>query len=181
MVLDFSNVTCRPITRERVNKHYFPWRWVLFFIASGAWLSPLYCGHFWPIVPATDDRWGWLWSTWWNEDWKGKLKYSENTCPALLRPPQIPLYQTPDRTRAAAMGSQRLTAWAMERPEMGSWYPACKHPVTLLRVYLKLFMYYTARQQCNKFFLLSSTFTFTFEATCFGPKCPSSGVLKCYE
>jgi hypothetical protein len=26
------------------------------FIASGVGLSPLYCGHFWPIVPAADDR-----------------------------------------------------------------------------------------------------------------------------
>jgi hypothetical protein len=38
------------------------------FIASGVGLSPLYCGHFWPIVPPPDDRWGWLWSNWWNED-----------------------------------------------------------------------------------------------------------------
>jgi hypothetical protein len=30
----------------------------LFFL-SGVGLSPLYCGHFWPIVPAPDDRWGW--------------------------------------------------------------------------------------------------------------------------
>jgi hypothetical protein len=42
----------------------------IFFIASGVGLSPLYCGHFWPIVPASDDRWGWLWSNWWNEDWR---------------------------------------------------------------------------------------------------------------
>jgi hypothetical protein len=27
-----------------------------FFIASGVGLSPLYCGHFWPIVPTPDDR-----------------------------------------------------------------------------------------------------------------------------
>jgi hypothetical protein len=27
-----------------------------FFIASWVGLSPLYCGHFWPIVPAPDDR-----------------------------------------------------------------------------------------------------------------------------
>jgi hypothetical protein len=27
----------------------------IFFIASGVGLSPLYCGHFWPIVPAPDD------------------------------------------------------------------------------------------------------------------------------
>jgi hypothetical protein len=36
--------------------------------------------------------------------------------PAPLCPLQIPLDQTRDRTRAAAVGSQRLTAWAMARP-----------------------------------------------------------------
>jgi hypothetical protein len=54
----------------------------LFFIASGVGLSPLYCGHFWPIVPAPDDRWGWLCSNWWNEDSQWKPKYSEKTCPS---------------------------------------------------------------------------------------------------
>jgi hypothetical protein len=29
------------------------------------------CGHYWPIVPAPDDR---------NEDWQGKPKYSEKSC-----------------------------------------------------------------------------------------------------
>jgi hypothetical protein len=29
-----------------------------FLIASGVGLNPLYCGHFWPIVLAPDDRWG---------------------------------------------------------------------------------------------------------------------------
>jgi hypothetical protein len=28
---------------------------------------------------APDDRWGWMWSNWWNEDWQGKPKYSEKT------------------------------------------------------------------------------------------------------
>jgi hypothetical protein len=78
-----------------------------FFIVSGVGLSPLYCGHFWPVVPAPDDRWGWLSSNWWNEDWQGK------PAPAPRCPPQIPLDQAWDRTRAAAVGSQRLTAWAM--------------------------------------------------------------------
>jgi hypothetical protein len=36
--------------------------------------------------------------------------------PTPLCPPQIPRDQTRDRTRAAAVGSQRLTAWAMARP-----------------------------------------------------------------
>jgi hypothetical protein len=31
-------------------------KYFFFIIASGVGLSPLYCGHFWPIVPAADDR-----------------------------------------------------------------------------------------------------------------------------
>jgi hypothetical protein len=41
-----------------------------------------YCGHYWPTVPAPDDRWGWLRRNWWNKDWQGKPKYSEKTCPS---------------------------------------------------------------------------------------------------
>jgi hypothetical protein len=73
------------------------------FIASWVGLSPLYCGDFWPIVPARDDRRGWLWCNWWNENWQGKPKYSEKTYPSAT-------------LSAAAVGSQRLTAWAMARP-----------------------------------------------------------------
>jgi hypothetical protein len=46
---------------------------------------------------------------------------------APLCPPQIPHDQTRARTRAAAVGSQRLTAWAMARP---------RHPL-LLSLYCK--------------------------------------------
>jgi hypothetical protein len=34
----------------------------------------------WPIVPVLDDRW--IWNIWWNEDWQGKQKYMEKTCPS---------------------------------------------------------------------------------------------------
>jgi hypothetical protein len=53
----------------------------------------------------------------WNEDWQGKPKYSDKTCPSAICPPQIPHDQTRARTRAAAVGSQRLTAWATARPK----------------------------------------------------------------
>jgi hypothetical protein len=34
---------------------------------------------------APNDRWGWVWSNWWNEDSQGKPKYSEKTyCSATL-------------------------------------------------------------------------------------------------
>jgi hypothetical protein len=48
----------------------------------------------------------------------GRGNRSTRRKPALapLCPPQIPHEQTRARTRAAAVGSQRLTAWAMARP-----------------------------------------------------------------
>jgi hypothetical protein len=36
----------------------------------------------WPIVLAPDDRWWRMWSSLWNENWQGKPKYSEKTCPS---------------------------------------------------------------------------------------------------
>jgi hypothetical protein len=45
-------------------------------------LSPLgTASSVWPIVPDPDDRWWWMWSSRWNENWQGKPKYSEKTCP----------------------------------------------------------------------------------------------------
>jgi hypothetical protein len=59
---------------------------------------------------------GWLWKNWWNENWQGKPKHSERTRPQPLCPPQVPHHLSWARTRAAAVGSWRLTARAMPRP-----------------------------------------------------------------
>jgi hypothetical protein len=34
-----------------------------------------------PIVPAPDNRW-WPWRSQWNENWQGRPKYWEKTCPS---------------------------------------------------------------------------------------------------
>jgi hypothetical protein len=47
---------------------------------------------------------------------RGNRSTRRKPAPAPLCPPQIPHYQTRARFRAAALGSQRLTAWAMARP-----------------------------------------------------------------
>jgi hypothetical protein len=66
---------------------------------------------YWPIVPVPGDCEG-------GEvggmkcGWQGKPKYSENTCPGAILSTTNPTCQT----RAAAVGSQRLTASAMARP-----------------------------------------------------------------
>jgi hypothetical protein len=84
--------------------------------SDGVRLSPLgMSATFWPIAPAQVDRW-WVWSSRWNDNWQGKPKYSEKTSPNSTFPPQIPHDPTWARTRAAALGSRRLTAWAMALP-----------------------------------------------------------------
>jgi hypothetical protein len=56
---------------------------------------------------------------WWNERfWQGKPKYSEKTCPDATLSTTKPTCQTRARTRAAAVGSQWLSAWAMARPQI---------------------------------------------------------------
>jgi hypothetical protein len=58
--------------------------------------------------------WLWGWRIWWNERfWQGKPRYSEKTCPDATLFTTNPTCQTRARTRAAAVGRQRLTAWAM--------------------------------------------------------------------
>jgi hypothetical protein len=47
---------------------------------------------------------------------RGNRSTRRKPAPALPCPPQIPLDQTRARNRAAAVGSQRLTVWAMARP-----------------------------------------------------------------
>jgi hypothetical protein len=62
----------------------------------------------WPIVPAPGD---------YDDGAIGGMKFGRGNrstrripAPGPLCPPQIPLDQTRDRTRGAAVGSQRLTA-----------------------------------------------------------------------
>jgi hypothetical protein len=68
---------------------------------------------YWPIVPAPGDcedgEFGGM-------NGKGNRSTRRKLAPAPLCPPQIPLDQTRDWTRAAVVGSQWLTASAMARP-----------------------------------------------------------------
>jgi hypothetical protein len=49
---------------------------------DGVRLSPLGTpATNWPISWAPDDRW-WVWSSRWNDNWQGKPKYSQKTCPS---------------------------------------------------------------------------------------------------
>jgi hypothetical protein len=55
---------------------------LLVFLVSwgGVWLSPLgTAATLWPIVTVPDNRWRWVGSSWCNENWQGKPRYSEKT------------------------------------------------------------------------------------------------------
>jgi hypothetical protein len=53
---------------------------------------------------------------------KGNRSTRRKPAPVQLRPPQIPHDLTWDQTRVAAVGSQRLTAWAVARPQPYPYY-----------------------------------------------------------
>jgi hypothetical protein len=70
--------------------------------------STRHIGHFWPILPAPGDCEGGEFGG--IKIGRGNQSTRTKPAPEPLCPPQIPLEQVRARTRAAAMGSQRLTA-----------------------------------------------------------------------
>jgi hypothetical protein len=92
-----------------------------FFLVSWDWvrLSALATSATnWSIVTAPDDRW-WVWSSRWNENWQGKPKYLEKTCPSATLSTTNPTYPDPRWNPDTALGRYRLTAWAMARQKCG--------------------------------------------------------------
>jgi hypothetical protein len=65
--------------------------YLLFSIASGVELSPLYCGHFWPIVPDPDVGEGDCGAIGGMKIGRGNRSTRRKPAPAPLCPPQIPL------------------------------------------------------------------------------------------
>jgi hypothetical protein len=89
-----------------------------------SYLSPWYCGRFGllykPQMIGEDD----FCSNWWNKNWQGKPKYSEKTCPsATLSTTKSHMTRPGLEPRTSAVGSQRLTAWAMARPVPSDHFP----------------------------------------------------------
>jgi hypothetical protein len=55
----------------------------------------------------------WIWSIGWNENWQGKPKYSDRTCHSATLSTTNPIWP---ELGSNAVGSRRLTAWAMAWP-----------------------------------------------------------------
>jgi hypothetical protein len=92
-----------------VRLHFF---FLFLFSWGGVRLSSLGTSATnWPIVPAPDDR-RWVCSSRWNENWQGKSKYSEKTCPSATLSTKNPTWpdlgSNPDR-RCGKPGTNHLT------------------------------------------------------------------------
>jgi hypothetical protein len=95
---------------------------VFFLIAcGGVKLSPLgTLDTIWSTVPTPHYR-SRLWSIRWNDNWLGKQKYSEKTCPGSIFPPQIPHYMT---WHGIKPGPPR---WEAGDKSLELWHGLCKY------------------------------------------------------
>jgi hypothetical protein len=64
-------------------------------------------------VPSTR-RWWWWWRIWWNEDWQGKPKFLEKTCPSATLSTTNPTWPDPGR-RGGKPATNRLSYGAAPR------------------------------------------------------------------
>jgi hypothetical protein len=115
----------------------------IFFNSNrGAWIptgSTRHVGH--QLAYYTCPGWLWWWRNWWNDYWQGKPKYSEKTRPSATLSTTHPTWPDRARTRAAAVGSRGLTAWAMALSSSYNFQTKLKLPgqaaVSRLSRYLK--------------------------------------------
>jgi hypothetical protein len=85
-----------------------------------------------------------------NVDWQGKPKFSEKTCPsATFVHDKIPHDQTRVWTRAAAMGSRRLTAWAMARAKVSVSFTTLTREFKGIKISENHLLLYSRRIQCD--------------------------------
>jgi hypothetical protein len=132
---------------------------VFFNSLTGGWIptgSTRHGGHWLPFIPAPvdydDGEFGGM------NIGRENRSTRRKPAPAPLCPPQISLDRIRDRTQAAAVGNQQLTAWAMARPNSKVTYVNYKQPVdqcsevfyyykneTLLTEFLKTFILFSCK------------------------------------
>jgi hypothetical protein len=89
--------------------------------------------------PQMMDGWSWLWSNWWNEDWQGKRRYSEKTCPSTTLSTTNPTWPDPGSNpgrRGAKPLTNRLVCGAAQCRTMLSTFDSFTfwRPLTLPRL-----------------------------------------------
>jgi hypothetical protein len=73
----------------------------------------------WPIVPAPDGRWWWMWSRWSKENWRWKPKYSKKTCPIVTSFTINPTW--PDLGSGNMEAEKHMSGQWLARPSRRKW------------------------------------------------------------
>jgi hypothetical protein len=78
--------------------NYEWWNFFFFFLIRIVWGgvqagATRHVGHW--MAYCTVPGWLWWWRIWWNEDWQGKPKYSEKTCPNAIMSTTNPTWPDP--------------------------------------------------------------------------------------
>jgi hypothetical protein len=71
------------------------------------------------LYKSPDDRWGWLWSNWWNEGWQGKPKYSEKTCPSATLSTTNPTWPDPGSNPGRRSGKPETNCLSYDTANKG--------------------------------------------------------------
>jgi hypothetical protein len=80
--------------------------------------------------------WLWGWRIWWNEDWQGKLKYSEKTCPSATLSITNPTWPDPGSNPGRRVGKP-----ATNRLSYGAACSSCFRPLGYRDRRRTVFMY----------------------------------------
>jgi hypothetical protein len=64
--------------KQRIRRYPLTFTGLFFREMGWNWVHLVLRSSFWLTAPAPDDRW--VWSSWWNDNWQGKPKYSEELC-----------------------------------------------------------------------------------------------------
>jgi hypothetical protein len=128
-----------------INRNsFFFFFFFLKFLEVGVGLSPLSTSATtWTIVPAPDDRWCWMWSSRWNENWQGKPKYSENPAPRVTlftTNPTWPDLGSDPGHRCGNSATNRLSYGTENRNTQSTVGDECSNKISLAWIQYKNFL-----------------------------------------
>jgi hypothetical protein len=140
---------------------------IYFIILSGVRVSPLGTAvTIWPIVPAPEDRWWWMWSSRWNANWQGKPKYSEKTCPSATLSTTNPTWPDAGSNPGRCAGKP-----ATNRPSYGTVLIGSNRRIgsiiTTLNLHFNIsFVLPSTHRSYRSFFRFSAEISYSFHLFC---------------
>jgi hypothetical protein len=138
--------------------------------------STRHVGHW--MAYCTCPGWLWWWRIWWNEDWQGKPKYSEKTCPSATLSTTNPTWPEPGlnpgrrggkpATNSLSYGAAFSSCWSNFQISIASSIFSRSCDVSRMRLaYFEFYLFCLISWICSVYFVLK-----------FLPACPIYTLLR---